>query len=232
MIYDFISVGIFVVLIIICAHRGAARSLAGIVIAFVSYTASTALGKILASYLYTGVIDPVIHDSVTNSVNQITADAADSAISALPSWLTAALSLSGEDATALLAEPLSGVSESAYVSVDKVVHPMVEGVLTFFITILLFFLISLLLRKLVLKPVLRIFRLPLINGVNKVLGGVLGAINAFLLVSMLAFLLKLFLPHIHSQSTIFNESTIYNSFIFYHFYSGNIFSTISSWITV
>ncbi len=78
------------------------------------------------------------------------------------------------------------------------------------------------------NPVLRLFELPVIRGVNRFFGAVIGFIDAFLLVSLLAYLLRLLMPDINSQGGILNESTIYNSFIFYHFYSGNIFTAITS----
>ena len=82
------------------------------------------------------------------------------------------------------------------------------------------------LKLLVVRPVLKLFELPGIRGVNRFFGGVIGFVDAFLLVSLLAYLLRLLMPAVSSQNGILNESTIYNSFIFYHFYSGNIFTAV------
>ena len=98
------------------------------------------------------------------------------------------------------------------------------------IEIALFLILSLLLRLILLKPFLSLFEAPGISAVNTFFGGVIGFVDAFLIVSLLAYLLKLLMPLISSEAGILNESTIYNSFIFYHFYSGNIFSALVSLI--
>ncbi len=56
MIYDVILVGIFLLLIIINAHRGAAKALAGLVCSMISYLAATALGKIVSTLIYDSIV--------------------------------------------------------------------------------------------------------------------------------------------------------------------------------
>ena len=89
----------------------------------------------------------------------------------------------------------------------------------------------LLLRLVLVKPLIALFRFPVLNTLNRVAGGVIGFIDAVLVVSMAAYLIKLILVNIGSNSTWFNEETINKSFIFSHFYSGNIFTWIGSLIS-
>ena len=79
---------------------------------------------------------------------------------------------------------------------------------------------------------LKVFRLPVIRQIDMVLGGVLGAAEAFLLICMLAYLLKLVIPQITTDLPLLQEETIYKSFIFKHLYDGNIFSTFASWLSI
>ena len=231
MIFDIIVILIFITLIIINVVRGAAKSLAGILTVVVSYFASTALGKMAGAYLYDIFVKPALTQAVTNAVSNVSADAANGVVSALPSWLTGLLSISAEDFSKLLKEPINNVSGTVSDAVNQAVQPVATGILTFFITILLFLIIWIILRKILVKPIVGLFRLPVLNFINRLLGFVLGAVDAFLLVSMLAYLTKLIIGCMSIRSSWFNESTIYNSFIFYHFYSGNIFTWISSLIT-
>ena len=231
MIYDLILILIFILLIIIGAYRGAAKSLAGIITSIISYFAAASLGKILSVWIYDSMLRPAIDKAVADAINNIGSNAASSFNDSVPAWLGAILNTAGIDIPGIVTGNLAAASfDAATSAVHNAVMPVVIGLLTFILTIVLFIVIGLLLRFLVMKPVLGVFELPGISFINRVLGGVIGFIDAFLIVSLLAYLLKLLLPNISSESWIFNESTIYNSFIFYHFYSGNIFTVLLSWI--
>ena len=88
MIFDIILVVIFIVLIVINIHRGAARSLAGILATVLSYIGATALGKMLAAATYSGLVRPALDKAVSDAVSNVSADAAGSVLESLPKWLT------------------------------------------------------------------------------------------------------------------------------------------------
>ena len=228
MIFDLILIIIFIVLIAINIRRGAAKSLARIITTIAAYAVAAALGTVFSASMYNTLVRPALSRAVTNAVSGVSVNAAGSVVQALPTWLTGLLNITTEDFTNLLAEPMSGVSDTISQAVNTAVQPVAMGLLTFFITIIIFFIFALILRKLFVRPLAAIFRIPGLNVINRFLGAVIGFADAFLLVSMLAYLTKLILVNIGTDSTWFNESTIYNSFIFYHFYSGNIFTWITS----
>lgn len=233
MIYDVILIAIFLIFIIINVFRGAARSLAGFLTALLAYAAATPLGKLLADQAYAAIFRPAIDKAVADSISNFGADAATKVNELLPSWMAGILNLSGADLSNLVTSGFSGAADTASNAVNAAVQPIATQILTFFITIIVFLLLWLILRWLIARPLIRLMRrFTVVRTVDGILGGVIGFIDAFLLVSMLAYLLKLLLPNIASQSGILNESTIYNSFIFYHFYSGNIFTAICSWIGI
>ena len=87
------------------------------------------------------------------------------------------------------------------------------------------------LQRILVRPLSHLFRFPVLNVINRVGGAVIGLIDAVLLVCMFAYLTKLIIVNVGTSSSWFNESTINNSFIFYHFYSGNIFTWIGSMIS-
>lgn len=231
MIFDLIVIAIFIVMIVIYVHRGAVRSLGGILASIISYFAATALGTMLSAVIYDSMISPAINKAITEAISEAGAGAAGNIADTLPSWLSGLLTMSGIDLSKLIEQPMTTVTDTVVKAADAAIRPIATGILTFFITIILFLILFILLRFLINKPLQGIMRAPVLNGINKFFGGVIGLISAFLLVSMLAYLVKLILSHSGTRFGWFSESTIYNSFIFYHFYSGNIFSWMVSLFT-
>lgn len=231
MIFDIILVAIFIILIIVNVWRGFAKSLASILSAVGAYFGATALGGMIANFIYDSLIQPAVTKAVKDAVVNVSNQTADGVVSALPTWLTGLMNISAEDLTKLLQQPISEASGSIAETVNTAIRPIAIGIITALATVILFLLLIIILRKLITRPIVLLFRFPILIFVNRLLGAVIGFIDAFLLVSMLAYLTKLIIVNASPQSSWFNESTIYNSFIFYHFYSGNIFSWISSLIT-
>ena len=231
MIFDIILIAIFIILIIINVCRGFARSLASIIAVVVSYFSAAALGGVIANYIYITLIQPAVTKAVNDSIVNVSTQTADGVVSSLPTWLTGLMNISADDFANLLKQPISDASGTIADAVNSAVKPVATGIITAMATVILFLLFVIILRKLITKPLVRLFRFPVLNFVNRFLGAVIGFVDAFLLVSMLAYLTKLIIVNANPQSGWFNESTIYNSFIFYHFYSGNIFSWVSSLIT-
>ena len=231
MIFDVIVILIFVALIALNVFRGAAKSLARFIATLVSYLGATAIGQWLSLLSYNSIVRPAMEKAVANAVSGVSTDAAESIISALPSWLTGIVDLKAEDLTNTFSEPISNATGTITEAVNTAVKPVACGILTFFITIIAFLFLMIILQRILVKPLVRLFRFPVLNVVNRVGGAVIGLIDAILLVCMLAYLIKLIIVNVGSNSSWFNESTINNSFIFYHFYSGNIFTWIGSLIS-
>lgn len=231
MIFDVIVILIFVALIALNVFRGAARSLARFIATLVSYLGATAIGQWLSLLSYNSIVRPAMEKAVANAVSGVSTDAAESIISALPSWLTGIVDLKAEDLTNTFSEPISNATGTITEAVNTAVKPVACGILTFFITIIAFLFLMMILQRILVRPLVHLFRFPVLNVVNRVGGAVIGLIDAVLLVCMLAYLTKLIIVNVGSNSSWFNESTINNSFIFYHFYSGNIFTWIGSLIS-
>ena len=230
MIFDIILIAVFIILIIVNVWRGFARSLASVIAAVASYFAAAALGGLIANFIYDSLIQPAVKKAVNEAIVNVSNQTADGVVSSLPSWLTGLLNISSKDFSKLLEQPISNASGSIADAVNSAIRPIATGIIMVMVTIILFLLLIIILRKLITKPLVHLFRFPVLNFVNRFLGAVIGFVDAFLLVSMFAYLTKLIIVNTSPQSSWFNESTIYNSFIFYHFYSGNIFSWISSLI--
>ncbi|WP_407386192.1 CvpA family protein [Ruminococcus sp.] len=228
MIFDIFLIAVFILLIIINIRRGALRALAGVLASLISLFASTALGTVLAETVYTSLFYPAISKSIVNAVSEKGADVAGKVADSLPKWLSGVLDAAGGDVAKILEQPIANAGDSVAKAVDTAIRPIAISLLTFCITLVLFLIFFIILRFLIAKPLQKVAELPVINGINRFFGALIGLLEAFLIVSMAAYLIKLVLSHSGSQFGWFSESTIYNSFIFYHFYSGNIFIWISS----
>ncbi len=224
MIYDLITILIAIVCIVIGAIKGAAKTLLNFITVIVSYVAAVFLGELVAGAFYNGVIKDSILSSVSDSVTNTANGTVSSILDALPDTLRSFFSLSDTKLDMSVASTASGVSET----VEGAVRPLILSLISLIATIVIFSLLCVILRLLVAKPLSKVFETTALKGVNRFFGGVLGLLEAIVAIFLLAYLLKLLLPLIKPDSYFFSESTIYNSYIFYHFYSGNIFSSLTT----
>ena len=68
----------------------------------------------------------------------------------------------------------------------------------------------------------RIFKVPVLRQIDQVLGAIIGALKGFLLIVLITFLLKMFLPMMSNIPDIFSKNTIESTFLFKEFYRNNI----------
>lgn len=231
MIFDSFVVLIFIGLIALNVYRGAARSLARFIASAISYLLATAIGQWLSLWAYEVFAKPTIEKCVTDAVNNVSGEAAESIVSSLPSWLTGIADLKAEDISNAFSGPISGATGTITDAVNDAVKPVACSLLAFFFTILVFLIMMLILNKVLVKPLVALFRFPVLNTINRIAGGVIGLIDAILVVCMAAYLIKLILANSATSSTWFNEETINQSIIFRQFYNGNLFTWIGSLIS-
>lgn len=231
MIFDLFVVLIFIGFIALNVYRGAARSLARFIASAISYLAATAIGQWLSQWAYEVFAKPTIEKCVSDAVNNVSGDTAESIVSALPSWLTGIADLKAEDISNAFSDPISNATGTITDAVNEAVKPVACSLLAFFFTILVFLILMLILQKVLVKPLVALFKFPVLNALNRIAGGLIGLIDAVLVVCMAAYLIKLILGNSATSSTWFNEETINQSVIFRHFYNGNLFTWIGSLIS-
>lgn len=237
MVYDIILLVVFGLFIFIGVKRGLARTLAGLLMSFVAYTGATFIGKWLSTLLFQNIIKPNIYHLVVDKVSEFSTEKLNSAINNLDLNSYDFLGLGLEDGVKSwvgnqMTDPIENVATNAGETAEAALEPIIIGILSFFLTLIFFFIFYLILSKLVTPLLLKVFKFPVIKQVNAVLGGVVGALEAFLLVSMLAYLLKLLLPQITTDFYLLQESTINSSIVFKHFYDSNLFTLFASWLQI
>ena len=188
MVADIIIIAVFALLFFIDFKRGIAITIlnvAGVALTgFLAYHIS----NFLASWVYTAFVQQTL---TTNLQQMIDTQGINSAIansfSALPNWVMGMLgfflSIFGLDSSVYTND--FQVSNSAATAVsasgENLIQPVITGmfrlVIGVVISIIIFIIIKILVKKLA-----RVFKIPVVKQINKLLGGVLGLAEAAILV--------------------------------------------------
>lgn len=188
MVADIIIIAVFALLFFIDFKRGIAITIlnvAGVALTgFLAYHIS----NFLASWVYTAFVQQTL---TTNLQQMIDTQGINSAIansfSALPNWVMGMLrfflSIFGLDSSVYTNDFQVPNSAAAAVStsVENLIQPVITGmfrlVIGVVISIIIFIIIKILVKKLA-----RVFKIPVVKQINKLLGGVLGLAEATILV--------------------------------------------------
>ena len=188
MVADIIIIAVFALLFFIDFKRGIAITIlnvAGVALTgFLAYHIS----NFLASWVYTAFVQQTL---TTNLQQMIDTQGINSAIansfSALPNWVMGMLgfflSIFGLDSSVYTNDFQVPTSAAAAVStsVENLIQPVITGmfrlVIGVVISIIIFIIIKILVKKLA-----RVFKIPVVKQINKLLGGVLGLAEAAILV--------------------------------------------------
>lgn len=227
MIYDVLVIVIVLISLFIGFKRGCAKMLSSLVLSLVAFLISVFLGDYLSNILYDTYIGPEIVRSVSESVSSQTANIT-TLSDELPAFVRFTVGLTGFDLDSALYNATKNFPLTVGTAFESAIKPVVLSVASFLLTALIFVILYFIFKFIVLKLLTAVFNLPVLRGFNSVLGAVCSLLSSVLLISFIAFLLKLVMPYIAHIPYIFSESTIYNSYIFYYFYSGNIFYTLTS----
>ena len=213
MISDIIIVFVVLFFVVIGAIRGFAKSLLNIA----GFIGAIIFANIAAQALSEWIFDAFIRNQVIDSINEVNiATGMDSVInnvfSVLPQWVNGIvtffsnlLGLDTNETVALFTESTPAESMTATVLTDSIISPVVTGIFALFIGIILF-IAFLLIIKMIIKLIDKIFQLPVLKQLNCLLGGIFGAaegiIIVFLAVNICAAFMNLTDPDVLTDSSI------------------------------
>lgn len=219
---------IILAVLILCTFNGIKRGFIFSVISFVGniFAAflSTFLGKLVAGWIYTSFFKQNIIASVTNSVdktigqgtqnivNEITRNLPDFVANLMPNY---------GNSESIINSINSGVNKTAD-AVEKVVAPIITGVIAFFAIFILYTFAMLLIRFLS-RRLTRVCNVSVFGGVNRTLGGILGLLSGVVFVMIAVLSCKLLLG-VSSESFFINKQVVDRSYLFRFFYYLNIFN--------
>ena len=186
MVADIIIIAVFALLFFIDFKRGIAITIlnvAGVALTgFLAYHIS----NFLASWVYTAFVQQTL---TTNLQQMIDTQGINSAIansfSALPNWVMGMLgfflSIFGLDSSVYTNDfqVANSAATAVSASVENLIQPVITGMFRLVIGVVISIIIII---KMLVKKLARVFKIPVVKQINKLLGGVLGLAEAAILV--------------------------------------------------
>lgn len=199
---DFAIIAIIALFIWRSAVRGFVRTLIETVGGIIIICAVFSLSNSFADYVYDSYIRGDIVSSIAETANTTglkTSKAIDDIWQSLPSIVRGAAAVGGFDKEKLsvaIEDTVSGGAKKVESLVaDNIVKPIVTGAISFIVSLLLITVMLFLLHK-VARWINGMFKLPMINSVNAILGGAVGAVKGavviFALISLIWLLMRVF----------------------------------------
>lgn len=228
--YDLVTILIFVVMIASCAHRGFART----IVHFIGYAASlfvaAGLSKPIAQAIYSSLIRPAMVENITAKLSQVGAELLPEnlmeVVESLPQVLLEAVGVEKDKLVTLLHQLITGGGGDAAGQIaDAIVAPLALMLLkaVFF---LLLFSVCMFLVRIISSLFGGINRVPVIGSANRLLGGVIGALQAMLTLYIIAVALTLLVSltgsitiHLDGQAvviasrSIFQQAQLFRAFV-------------------
>lgn len=187
---------IFILFIILGAYRGAVRTILGIAAFILAGFLAVRIGVYLAPEIYDRFFAESISQTVqanlpSTSAGMSATQQAQAALNALPEPIRNLAVAAGVDLNAIQAQLASYQYSSADIAQNiegSIIAPIVTTVFKIFVTIASFVLLYIILRLLICL-IDRFFNLPVLSTVNRVVGGLLGAVRGLLAVAILGFVI-------------------------------------------
>lgn len=232
MVLDIIIVAFFLIFVIIGIKSGAAKTLLKLVGTLLAVFLASSFGSVIAKWIYEGFFQKGIINSINTAIEQSgTGDALQSVANSLPDLVYNALSLLGISKESLISQTENAANASqATISqtFEGIISPVLTSIISFFVIIILFILLSVLFKFLI-RLLLNVFELPVLHTVNRLLGGVLGALEGVAVVYLMILLIRLILPFAGDDFFI-TEQLINQSVLFKAMYNIDIFGGITQLI--
>ena len=227
MILDVIIIALALIAVLIGWKLKASRMLLALLGNIIAVIISALLGDYLSDVVYSTYIKDKIIESLTATI-QPNVESITDAFSQLPMFVRFSLNITGFSVDKELATATSDITHSLATNIESAMSSVVISVLSVVLSMLIFAVVYLLYRFLIMHFLLKVFELPLVSGVDSFLGSICAVVVIAVLVMFFAFMLRMITPYVCDMPFWLSESTIYNSYIFYHFYSGNIFYKVIS----
>lgn len=214
LIFDCIIIAVFTVCIISARKKGFIRSSGAVVSIILTILLMLVFQDSICAYIKNSSIGDKIKETVVNTLSERKDEAdtseEDESIAerlGLPEFFTKGIS-----------EKTGEIENIKQEIIEKTADNITSSVINVLSVVILYFLIKLLLAIL-LKCLDVIFKLPILNSVNKLLGVIIGAVNALFIIYILCTLLIWFVP---KDSTELIKNTIEQTYITKYFYENNL----------
>ena len=223
--YPYIFDIALVVIVIACVIYGSIKGFLTMFVAFVGRIAAVILAlilcNVLANYAYTAFIKPQVTETVSSKVEEVLTNDKNAQVTEIITKATEGMpefvknsALSCSDLLTVKDEQKAEISNTIE---QSVISPIVLSALQIVIFIILLT-IFLIIVKFLSKTFGEINDWPIVGKLNKFLGGVLGLVNAMIIVLVAVFVIKGAVLLSGNNSKVFNNETIESSKIFSYIY--------------
>lgn len=211
MVADITIMAVVSVIAFIGVKRGIAVTILNILGIIVTAAAAFYLSGIISDFIY----DTFLQESVTENLQQIISlngerYAAENCLDSLPDWLQSFVS----GAYGMFGAEVHGAGAAVVSSGVSIIEGIVRTAVTKVFDVVAFVILGILIYiivKIIVHHVLKLFKLPLINGVNKFLGGILGVFEGMVLMFIAV---NIFSFCVGKSDADFINNYITNGFIF------------------
>lgn len=223
--YPYIFDIALLVILIICVIYGCVKGFLSMFVAFVGRIAAVILALILSSffakYAYSTFIEPQVTETVNAKVEEILETdknaAAEEIINKATEGMPEFIKNSALSCSNLIKIDDDKKAEIADTIEESVISPIVSSAMQIVIFIILLT-IFLIIVKFLSKSFGEINDWPIVGKLNRFLGGVLGMVNAAVIVIVAVFVIKGVVLLSGNDLKIFNNETIENSKVFSYIY--------------
>ena len=224
-ILDVLVIAVFVLSIFLGWKRGFIKSMTGLLAFAVAVGVALWLSAPIAQWVYDGTVEPAVSaaiEDVQSDATQSVIASSDALLADLPDGVRTLLTAAGIENGETLAGKLSPNSTGSLTErlLTDVIEPVVVGAIRM-IALLVLFLLTAFLVSLLLKVVDKVFKLPLLKGINRTLGivpgiinGVLGVLIVITLFHLLSALGVLITPDALENTVIVSRLSDINPFVF------------------
>ncbi|MBQ8766670.1 MAG: CvpA family protein [Clostridia bacterium] len=197
-ILDVILLTVFAAFVFTAAKKGFMQSLLELVAVILALVLSYQLSPVVAQSAYDSVVEKSLIKTVeaqldeTLNISSSTAQA-ETILEAIPDFMVSFASSSGIEIDEIKAK-ITSESISAENIATELVQKVAQPIVVAALTAVLFLILSIVLifaLKFVAGLLSKLFKLPLIGTVNKVLGGVLGGCKGVMVIILISTVLKL-----------------------------------------
>ena len=196
---DIALIIILVATVIGSMRKGFLKCILSLICVVVAITAATTFNAPLAEWSYDSVLDSIVtakvEESMINGMESIDAALTVEAITqAIPQFLVDSIAQMGIDISSVT-DSIDSLNLSTHDTAQNISQQIIKPAAMVLLGILAYILIFVFVRFLtgmVANVLAKIVKLPVLNGVNKLLGAILGAVKGLILVFSICVVLNLF----------------------------------------
>lgn len=217
-VLDVLAVAIILFFVYRSYRRGFARTVLELAAFFVAYFLASTCSGIVADWTYDTFVDQKLLTGIETTLNETT-DAVLTEV--LPEYVVSrARSLGIYDS--IVDSQRETAADTAKALSETVARPVVTNMIRMVASVLLFSILMFVLRFVV-RAVDKVFRLPLIGSINRILGGVVGLVKGGIVVLLFCFLVSVLMILNDGEFWIFTHQNIEKTYLFRYIYNINPF---------